>query len=142
MSTDLALDAYDGIMSALRTVSGLALVQGQQAPQAGTAAIVSYTGAVNRVMGRIRVDVWRFHIRVAIPFHENRIAEREIIKFAHAVPAALETDRTLGGRANIVGDIDQSADPDSQDGMYTPPGTDTMMRSIVFRFDVTGRFET
>jgi hypothetical protein len=77
-------------------------------------------------------------VRIVADLQDNRIAERVIAQHTEAAIAALENDRTLGGRAEIVTGINASlAGPD---GFFQPPGVEKIYRSVVLRFDVVGAY--
>lgn len=135
-----AAAAAAGLVEALRNGRlGLTVILGEpQTIQKSNLAAVAYIGAETGSRGQVRFHRWRFAIRVVVSMHENTIAENDILAYASSVPAAIETDRTLGGRANVTGDIDQSAE--GADGYIELRGADGTTvgsyRSIVFRLSV------
>jgi hypothetical protein len=102
----------EGIETRLKTVRRLTVVPGvPDSIQTVPLAYVYFSGGRNRPAARnLRVYYWRWGVRVLVNQHDLRNAEYEVVRLAAAALEALEADRTLGGAASIVGEIDVDAE--------------------------------
>lgn len=137
-----AIAAKQGIQARLKTIDGLSVLTYEPTTvQRTPLAFVFLASATNHPRGLptsatlARRDDWRFGVRVLVAFQDNRIAEDTIAEFADSIPAALYGDPTLGGKGNLLSDIDQSAE--GPDGYYQI--ADTLFRSLVLRFTITDK---
>lgn len=128
-----AVNCRTGLIERLRTIDGLRVLTAEPTTvHAPPLAFVSFVSGVLNSAGQIKVRTWRFAVRVCVPFHDNVIAEDQLVPYADSVTNAILEDLTLGGRANVVPNIDISAE--GSDGYYDI--AETTLRSIVFRMDV------
>lgn len=137
-----AANAITGLKERLRTIAGLTVVTGiPDTIQKSDLACLYFIGATNGTRGQVRRHVWRFGIRVVVSLQENTLAEDRIMTYADSIPGAIFGDMTLGGRANVMADIEQSAE--GEDGYLAVSSADgttvSRYRSIVFRLEVVDK---
>lgn len=93
-----AVTIMAGLVERFQTVSGLIVLDYEPTTIEPPTLYTLLDGFERSQQGQLTVMRYRFMSRLCIRWQDNEYAERELLPFVNAIPAAVDADPQLGGR--------------------------------------------